>query len=159
MSENYEVVDRSFDWDDEIENDGSDFTLLPEGNYPFTVENIERGRSKGQGTLPACNMAIVTIRINAPEGSVKIIDNIVLHSKLEWKISQFFRSIGMKKHGEKLRMNWPATIGKSGRCKVIIEKWTGKDGTEKQSNRIDKYLDPDETLSSSQPATEQKKYW
>ena len=56
---------------------------------------------------------------------------------MEWKLSQFFASIGMKQKGEKLRMNWsPAIIGKTGICKVIVHTYT-KNGSERQTNRID----------------------
>ena len=31
-------------WDDQIENDGQEFIILPEGDYNFTVTEFERGR-------------------------------------------------------------------------------------------------------------------
>ena len=45
-------MERELDWNDEIEKD-SDFTLLPEGDYDFTVESFERGRHPGSDKLPA----------------------------------------------------------------------------------------------------------
>ena len=44
-------------WDDEIEKDGGDFVLLPEGDYNFTVAKFERGRFAGSEKMPACNQA------------------------------------------------------------------------------------------------------
>ena len=35
------------DWNDEIENDGQEFVLLPEGDYVFKVTGFERGRHPG----------------------------------------------------------------------------------------------------------------
>ena len=32
-----ENTGRAFGWDDEIQNDGPDYVLLPDGDYPFTV--------------------------------------------------------------------------------------------------------------------------
>lgn len=35
-------MERELNWDDEIEKDGNEFVLLPEGDYDFTVESFER---------------------------------------------------------------------------------------------------------------------
>ena len=158
MENTVTTVDREFTWDDTIENDGSDFQVLPEGEYDFTVTKFERGRSAGKGKLPPCNMAILTLRVSDGNGSTTITDNLLLHSKAEWKLCQFFRSIGQKKHGEPLRMNWSAVMGATGRCKVIVEPWIGNDGKEHQSNKIDRYIDPDDVpVAPAQPT--QKRYW
>ena len=144
MSENFTSVDREFSWDDTIQNEGSEFTLLPEGCYRFTVEKFERGRSSGKGKIPACNMALLTLRVSAAVGSQSAIieDSLLLHTKMEWKLCQFFLAIGQKKHDEPLRMNWQTVPGSSGWCEVKIETWTGNDGKERQSNRIVRYIDP-----------------
>lgn len=39
-------------------------------------------------------------------------------------------------------MNWTAVKGKVGRCKVGIRKWTKNDGTEAQSNEINRFYEP-----------------
>ena len=70
---------REFEWDDTIENDGKDFEPLPEGDYSFTIDKIERGRSKGEGKLPPCNMAIVYFIIHGADRDVEIRENYVLH--------------------------------------------------------------------------------
>ena len=59
------------------------------------------------------------------------------------KLSQLFLSVGLKKHGEPLRMNWQALPGKRGVCKVIVHKYM-KDGSEREINRIDKLYAYDE---------------
>lgn len=110
---------REFGWEDEIKND-SEFTLLPEGDYSFTVDRFERGRSSGEGKLPACNMATVYFNVTDGSGaSAQIRENFILHSSLEWKLSQLFTSVGLKKKGEPLKMNWQALIGRTGRCNVV----------------------------------------
>lgn len=43
-----------------------------------------------------------------------------------------------------MRMNWSKVPGATGRCKIIVEDFTGRDGNVRQTNRIDKFLDPDE---------------
>lgn len=110
---------RELGWDDEIQKD-SEFTLLPEGDYSFTVNRFERGRSSGEGKLPACNMAIVYFDIVGNDGAMtQVRENFILHSSLEWKLSQLFTSVGLKEKGEPLKMNWQALVGKTGRCKVV----------------------------------------
>lgn len=150
MNDNYNnnTVDKELDWNDEIEKDSSDFVLLPEGTYEFTVTGFERARHMGSDKLPPCNKAVVYIHINAPEGETVIKHNLFLHTKTEGMLSAFFCAIGQKKHGEKLRMNWQTVIGSSGRCKVGVRQWTGNDGTTRQSNEIKRFLEPEEQTSS-----------
>ena len=38
-------------WDDEIQNDGEGFRVLPEGEYEFTVEGFARGRHEGSAKM------------------------------------------------------------------------------------------------------------
>ncbi len=76
-------MERELGWDDEIEKDSGEFILLPEGDYDFTVESFERGRHGGSEKLPACNKAILRLRIDTGEGSALINHNLFLHTKTE----------------------------------------------------------------------------
>ena len=132
-----------FDWDDEIVNDGNEtaFVTLEPGDYDFEVVKFERGTftPKAGGKTPACNQAIVTLKISTDKGDCFIQDKFPMASTMEWKISAFFRSIGMKKHGEALKMDWNGSIGESGRATITKTKG------EKQDvffNNIKTYLDP-----------------
>ena len=131
-----EELGRELSWDDTITDDGKEFEPVPEGDYDFTIEKWERGRSKGEGKLPACNMAIVHFVIHNREREVTIRENYLLHSKMEWKLSELFRSVGLKKEGEPLRMNWTALPGLTGRAKVGLKP--GLKDPSKQFNFIDK---------------------
>lgn len=144
----------TFGWDDEINAESSDFVLLPEGDYDFTVEKFERGRYDGSDKLPACNKAIVTFTIWGAEDSISITENFLLCSKLEWKLSSLFLSVGMKKHGEPLRMNWSAIPGAKGRCHVYIDPFTKKDGSEGKANKIKKFYAYDEDVQTVKPAAQ-----
>jgi hypothetical protein len=135
-------VDRELGWDDQIENDGSDFIILPGGDYDFEVIAFERARHNGSDKLPACNKAVVHVKIEAPEGTTTLKNNLFLHTKTEGLLCQFFTSIGQRKHGEKLQMNWNKVVGSKGRCKLIIRDWKKDDGTPMQSNEIKKFLEP-----------------
>lgn len=116
-----EVEGRELGWEDEISQE-SEFIVLPEGDYPFTIDRFERGRSSGEGKLPACNMATVFFRVTGDDGSeVTIKENYILHTKMEWKLSQLFRGVGLKKKDEPLHMNWTALPGLTGRCHIAQE--------------------------------------
>ena len=126
-------IDRELSWDDEIEKDGSDFVILPEGDYDFTVTGFERGRHNGSAKLPACNKAILTVKIEGSEGTTTIKHNLFLHSKCEGLLCAFFTSIGQRKRGEKLRMNWVRVVGSHGKCHVGIHEYQGRDGEPKNN--------------------------
>ena len=125
-------------WDDEIQQESS-FILLPEGDYRFTVEKFDRARHAGSANIPPCNKAIVHFRVFSPDGSsVLLQENLFLHTKMEWKLSEFFASIGMKQKGQAAQMNWSQVCGKSGVCHVKIRTYDKKDGSGTgQANQID----------------------
>ncbi len=115
---------KTFDWDDEIEKE-SEFTLLDEGDYDFEIVNFERGQFDGSDKTPACKMATVNFRVTDNKGNETVIqDRFYLASNMEWKLSQLFKSVGLKSAGQKVAMNWNALPGKKGRCHVIVRKST-----------------------------------
>lgn len=132
-------TERELGWDDEISKERGEFIVLPEGDYDFTIESFERGRFNGSEKMPACNRAILNIRINSPEGAVYINHSLLLHTRTEGLLSSFFESIGQKEKGKAVRMNWSAVTGATGRCKVEVHQWKDKEGNERQSNRINKF--------------------
>ena len=52
--------------------------------------------------------------------------NLFLHSKCEGLICAFFKAIGARKSGERLKMEWNKIAGATGRCQVGIRKWKAK---------------------------------
>ena len=126
-------------WDDTIENDGGEYIVLPEGDYPFTVTSFERGSFPGGAKIPACNKAVLTLTVEHEGSSVNVKTDIILYKTIEWKISAFFRCIGLKKHGEKLKMKWNEVVGRTGRAH--FKPRDGRDG--RQFNDVDRFLDPD----------------
>jgi len=122
-----EKTERALDWEDEIEQDSAEFTVFPEGDYDFEVTGFERARYQGGEKIPPCNKAIIKIKIKDGEKSTTINHNLLLYSTLEWRISEFFISIGMKKKGEKVAPKWGNVIGSTGRAKIGIRKWENKE--------------------------------
>lgn len=131
----------SFDWNDEISDEGGEYPILEAGDYNFTVEGFTRKRFNGSDKMCACNQVVLKLRIDCPEG-VTVEDNLFLNRKTEWKVSQFFLAIGQKQPGVPLRPNWDALPGSRGRCKLYIDKWKGRDGRDFETNKVDKYYAP-----------------
>ena len=139
-----EDLGREIGWDDEITSDGNEFTIIPEGTYPFTVLGYERKRYPGGAKMCACNYAAVRVRIDGPDGALgTITTNLYLNEQCFGILSSFFRSIGQKKHGEPLKPQWGKITGAQGRCKVKIRKFTKNDGSDGESNDV-QFLDPPE---------------
>ncbi|AAU85062.1 hypothetical protein BCBBV1cgp15 [Bacillus phage BCASJ1c] len=157
MSQNME---RELGWDDEIEKDGPAFVLLPPGEYNFTVAKFERGRFQGSEKMPPCNEAKLDLTIHSPEhGDVTLFHRLLLHTKTEGFLSNFFAGIGQKKPGERLRMNWNAVVGSKGRCKIEHNKYMSK-GEERVNNQVQTFLPYEEYLkhSSQQQGQAQQGY-
>ncbi|MFS0820781.1 hypothetical protein [Bacillus sp. 1P02SD] len=142
-------IERELGWDDEIEKEGGSFVLLPAGDYNFTVEKFERGRFQGSEKMPPCNQAKLTLTIHSSEhGNVTIFHNLMLHTKTEGFLSNFFTGIGQKKPGERLKMNWNLVTGAKGRCKVIQNKYKSK-GEERVNNQIETFYPYEDYLKHS----------
>ena len=141
---------RELGWEDEIENEGSPRVVLEPGEYPFTVQSFERARFAGSEKVPPCPQAIVHLQINAPEGPVPMNVNLFLHTRFEWKLCQFFTSLVLRQHGEKLRMNWAAVAGRSGRCKITKRTYKDRNGVDREANDVDEFLDPISAPSAPQ---------
>ena len=95
--------------------------------------------------MSKCYKADLTLKVTDPESgkSGSVFDTLYLNSKAEWRLSQFFISIGQKKHGEPLVMDWNKVVGAKGKLELTINKYTStKDGTERTNNRVSKYLEP-----------------
>lgn len=132
-------MDRELGWEDSIEKESNEFILLPEGDYNFVVDSFERARHGGSEKLPPCNKAILKIQVVSDKGNALITHNLFLHTKTEGMLSAFFESIGQKKKGEKIRMNWNMVPGSTGRCKIEIRDYVNRDGEQRQSNQIKKF--------------------
>jgi hypothetical protein len=138
-------------WEDSIQNDGQEFILLPEGDYNYTVIDFERGRFNGSAKIPECNKAIITVQVETKEGISTIKFDLILYRSLEWRLSGFFRSIGQKKHGEKLVMDWSKVVGSKGRAHFKQRSYVNQNGDEKFINDVDRFIDYNEDFFDDLP--------
>lgn len=139
----YASAPHELGWDDEISNDSGSFVLLEEGDYEFTVTAFERARFPGSAKLPPCNKAVLTLAVESGQGTANVKYDLILYSTLEWKLSEFFRAIGQKKHGEPLRPRWNELVGSRGRARFKVRAYTKKDGGEGKVNDVEKFYDYD----------------
>lgn len=161
MEQNYNATQgHELGWDDEIQEESSEFILLPGGDYRFTVEKVERARHPGSKKVPPCNKAIVTFRVCGSNGETALItEQYLLYSDLEWKLSELFASVGLKGKKEKVKMRWMEIIGKSGICEVYIDNYHKKTDKEGEntgySNKIKKLYPSYDQPSLAAPAPSQ----
>lgn len=145
-----------FEWDDYIELDTPDFITLPPGDYDFEVVGFERGRFPGGAKLKPCNKAELTLQVKSDAGVARFKTDLLLTKPLEWKLSSFFRSIGQKKHGERLRMDWNAVPGAKGKCRVAVREYTDRNGNNRTANEVEAFYDHDTSNASNAPQTRQE---
>ena len=138
-------------WNDYIENEGEGFVTLPEGDYDYTVTLFEKGEYPGSAKIEPCKKAILELTVVVPGvGKSVIKEQLLLSRKTEWKLCEFFRSIGQKQHGTGIQMDWSKVLGAKGCAHVIVNEWVGNDGEPRTNNRIGKYLDPETELGGAQ---------
>lgn len=151
-------------WDDEVE-EGSPFVLLPEGNYPFTITGLEKGiyekPANRESKIPAnCPKATVTLEFITSTGEKSTLtENFYLYKKMQWKINQFFTSIGAPKNPEgKVKMNWGTVLGAKGAASLVVNDYTDRSGNPAQNNRIKDFLEPTQQTAAPGYQAPQQNY-
>lgn len=146
---NNQMMERELDWEDEIEDTGNDYIDIPDGVYDFLVESVEYGRSNGTDKIPACKQVIVHLLIGVPGiGQARLNAYFTLWSTLQWKICDFYKSIGLQQNNDqKVKMRWNIT-GAKGRCEINHYQ---KKGSNKSYNQIKRFIPTWETADQTTP--------
>ena len=138
--------DVELSWDSQIEDDSNGYKPLPDGNYIGRVKSVERSRHNGSEKIPPCPKAIIKFILQEEPGKTReITENLFIHKKVEWKLSQFFRAIGQKQHGERITMNWAAVPGSRIRVAVKTAPGKGRNGEERMFTNIGRFFDYQES--------------
>ena len=146
-------MDQALSWDSAIEKESS-FTLLPAGEACFQVIGFERARHEPRqgGKIPACPKANIEMKVWNTQGEETTIkENLLLFSTLEWKLCQFFNSLGHRQSGEKFKPDWSRVMGSMGRIMIKIDRYQKNDGTQGESNKIAEFLKPVEGQPVTRP--------
>lgn len=144
---------QSLDWDTTEIDDAEDFVLLDPGIYDFQVFDLKKERFEGSEKMAPCPKAVIGLSVQTATGITSIYENLMLNTKMAFKIAQFFKSLGAKPDPEtgKVPIDWNAIIGKTGRFELDHRKYTKKDGTEGTSNNIKKFLAPEDAPAAMAP--------
>lgn len=127
----------ALDWNDSVEK-GMDYILLPEGDYDFVIESFERSMYEGGEKAPACPRAELKVKVETPEGICIMNESLLLYDRMQWKLAEFFLSIGAEEVDGRVKMNWNLVPRATGRAAVEIRP-DRKDSTKKY-NHVKKFL-------------------
>lgn len=111
----HESENKELGWDSPLVKT-KEFTLLPEGHYPFRVVKFNKGCYK-KDTF-SCPVAELRLEIDNDQGNVVINHNIFLTESNIQMVSDFFSSIGMTPE-EGAAPPWNDIEGKEGGCHII----------------------------------------
>ena len=133
-------INGALDWNSPIDKE-DEFVVLPAGKYKFVVDSMERGHFGGSDKMSACPMAVLTLSVSDDSGNFgTLTERLYLHKKSEWRLSQFFISIGQKKKGEPLNPNWSLVPGSSGELELSTRKYRSNSGEDRETNDIKAFL-------------------
>lgn len=137
-------------WEGSFIAEESSFMLLPVGEYDFLIKNMERKYYDGAGSIPnGAPYAEVHLECTGPNGSSLVKDKLFLMKSWQWKLTQFFTSIGQAPiTGQPFTPNWSQVIGSKGRLKIKIN--TSNNDPDKKFNNVDVYLEPKQPMQNSQ---------
>jgi len=133
----------SFDWNmGSFTAVDSDFCTLPAGEYACEITGFEQTTAQSDG----CPMAKFKVRVDGGEaGRTTVTEYIKLHENCLWKMTQFFKALGMfNKQTNQITPDWreAALVGQQARVKLLVEDFEKNDGTVQKNNKIDAWLPP-----------------
>lgn len=149
---------QTLDWTDEVEDSGTDFVLLKEGDYVFVVEKLDKERYEGSEKVPNCPRATITLAIPLPDGrTARVFDRILLYKGNEWRIFRFFECLGFEKNENgKMAPHWNEVVGQQGVVRIKQREYTNKKGEKKTTNDVDSYIKKSEVNNDSLLKTQQQ---
>ena len=144
MAEDIKNNAAEMDWDSGISADAGQANLPPEGEYGFTVTELEKTVSKS-----GKKMAKITLELDREAQFWKVNDYLVLQENMAWKLAQFFECLGLKKKGKPLTsMPWDKVLNETGRVKIKHETYDGKENC-----KVDRYITTDAVQAPKAPDT------
>lgn len=125
------------DWDAKLVEDEGDgqslFRLLPEGEYDFEIEDLEKQYAKS-----GAPMILLKLIILPKDGrKARVDDRLVLTPNARWKLNQFFKAIGQFEDAVKNGMNWDKAAYGKGRLVLGHRTYDGK-----EYNQVKEYVIP-----------------
>jgi hypothetical protein len=129
--------------DEEIAKDG----LLEPGIYDFEVANAEdKVSSKGN------DMIEVKLNVFEADGSVRSMRDWIM-PQMKKKFKHFHNACGMMDKYESGSLVASDVIGKAGKCMVVLDEYTNKDGLKIPTNKVDDYVKRDNLETYAKAST------
>lgn len=138
--------DEALGWDSQIEDvPKEEFQQLENGDYEFVVSSLEQDKWKPDvkfvGGFPYARLKLA-IMVNGEQVST-VTTNLTLSVKNQWRIREFFASIGMPvESGKAFAPKWNKVEGKKGMVTLEKDNFKGRNGDEIKSNKVKKFLEP-----------------
>lgn len=114
--------------------------LIPKGTYDFLVLDAEETISKSGN-----DMIKLKIRIFMPDGRERVIFDYLLEA-MEFKTGHFAEATGLLDKYQNGSIDAHDCLGKSGKCKIIIQ--SDKEGKYPDKSVIGDYIPTDEAQSN-----------
>lgn len=80
----------------------------------------------------------VKVKVETPEGVCLMNESLLLYDRMQWKLAEFFLSIGAEEVNGKVKMNWNIVPRATGRA--IIEQRADRKDPTKKYNHVKKFL-------------------
>lgn len=111
------------------------FTVLPKGEHPFTILEINAFEVSKAGN----DMLPLKLEFTGKEGSSNVYENLVFTEKALFKINQFLASVSIPT-GTRINFRDPEFIkylkAKTGRAMLDVETYTDKGGKTREKNVV-----------------------
>lgn len=115
------------------------FTVLPKGEYPFTILEINEFELSRAGN----DMLPLKLEFTGPAGTSNVFENLVFTEKAIFKINQFLAAVAIPK-GTRINFRDPEFIKylkvKTGRAMLDIETYQNKAGKTVEKNVVASFL-------------------
>lgn len=137
---------KALDWDMTEVDDSDGFFLIEPGVYGFIVTDLKKERFEGSEKMAPCPKAVVTLSVVTDTGMVPVTENLMLNTKMLWRISQFFKALGAKPDPEtgKVPVDWSNVLSKEGLLEIERRTYTKRDGSQGEANSVKRFLAPED---------------
>lgn len=117
-----------------------EFKLIPANTVvEFEITGFEKATTANGNPCAKLTLACLT-----EEGDqFNLTEEIVLTPKAQWKAHDLFVSIGQIKPDQAAVPNWNKVVGSTGRCRIGVRDWKGRNGDTMHSNEVAKFLPAD----------------
>lgn len=137
--------DQALGWDSVIEDVPKEEKMqLEPGEYEFVVASLEQDKwkpeVKGVGGFPYARLTLA-IMIDG-EQVTEVTTNLTLSVKNQWRIREFFASIGMPiESGKAFAPKWNKVEGRKGIVKLDKDEFTGRNGEKIKTNKVKAFVE------------------